>query len=90
VCRGVGDDAFPSDLHPLVQALVDLLNRPPIGLVRLHPLEVANDDAAGIGQDVRDDENVGLLEDLVGLCRRRAVSAIDDDLGPHVPRIPGV
>ena len=47
----------------------------------LHPLEVADGDAAGVGEDVGHDGDAALGEDLVGLGGGRAVGAFDDDLG---------
>ena len=49
----------------------------------LHPLEVGDDDAAGVRHDVGDDVGVLLAEDLVGGRGGGAVRALDDDLAVH-------
>ena len=68
-----------------VQALVHLALRPEELLEALHPLEVRDDDAAGVREHVGDDEHAVLLEDLVGVRRRRAVRALE-----HDPRLDAV
>src|SRR5260221_5079463 len=47
----------------------------------LHPLEVADDDAAGIAKDVRDEENLvpAFVEDDIGLGAGRSVGAFRED-----------
>src|SRR5947209_14478221 len=49
----------------------------------LHPLEVGHGHTAGVREDVRDDGNATVGEDRVGLERRRAVRALDDELRMH-------
>ena len=46
----------------------------------LEPLEVGDGDTTGVDVQVRDDEDVALLQDLVGLWSGRAVSTFSDDL----------
>ena len=67
--------------HDLLELLVDLASLQKSRLQVLDPLEVADRDAAGVAQDVRDQEDAALVEDLVGLGRRRAVGGLGDDLG---------
>jgi hypothetical protein len=45
----------------------------------LHPLEVADGDTAGVGQHVRNHVDAVLVEDVVGLRRRRTVRAFEQD-----------
>ena len=49
----------------------------------LHPLEVRDDHAAGVGHHVGDDVDVLVTEDLVGGRRSRAVGALEDHLALH-------
>ena len=64
---------FAKRLDELVLFLaLDLLERPAEVLEVLDPLEIADDDAAGIGQDVGHDRDAAGVEDLVGLGPGRA------------------
>ena len=63
------------------RSLTSLLAPEEAGAV-LDPLEVRDGDAAGVGEDVRHDQDALLVQDLVGALRRRAVGAFDDDLRP--------
>src|SRR5919109_1480549 len=49
----------------VVQLGVDLLLLPEEGLQVLHPLEVGDDHAAGVGDDVGDEEDASLVKDRV-------------------------
>src|SRR5690606_3406830 len=46
----------------------------------LDPLEVADDDAAGVGQDVGDDGNPPSVEDVVSVGEGGSVGGLDDQL----------
>ena len=59
---------------------VDLVLLPEVLLQALHPLEVRDDDAAGVREDVGEDEHALVLEDRVGGRGDGAVRALDDDL----------
>src|SRR5215217_5022917 len=74
--EGAGDD--------VVEPLVHLFLLPEVLLEALHPLEVGDDDAAGVRKHVREDEDPAVLEDLVGARRDRAVRALADDSRLHV------
>src|SRR6266511_2922871 len=76
VAVGAGDDAM--------QALVDLVFFPEVELEVLHPLEVGDDDAAGVGEDVRDEDDTVARQDRVGFRRRGAIGALDDVARAHV------
>ena len=52
---------------------------PEIALAVLHPLEVAGGDAAGVGEDVGNDEDPLVGEDLVGDGGGGAVGAFAED-----------
>src|SRR5471032_205490 len=69
-----GVERAPEDAVELVE---DFRLGPEEALQILHPLEVADDDAAGVAEDVGDDKNLGALaQDGVGLDRGRAVRAL--------------
>src|SRR6266700_2940977 len=69
-------------LHDLAQADVDLLLRPEERLQILDPLEVGNDHATGVRHDVGKDQDVALVQRLVGGGCGRAVGALGHDAGP--------
>ena len=61
---------------------LNLFERPAEVLEVLDPLEVADDDAAGIGEHVGDDRDAAGVEDLVGLGPGRRVGGLDDRSWP--------
>ena len=67
-------------LDDLVQTGVDLVFLPEVLLQALHPLEVRDDDAAGVREHVRKDQHAVRFEDVVGGGRDRPVRAFDDHL----------
>src|SRR5262245_23177638 len=76
---GLGPDSAEGLEHQLPELGVHLLLVPEVLLQVLHPLEVADRHAAGVAEDVRDDERVGLRQDAVRLRGGRAVGAFGDD-----------
>ena len=68
----------------LVQPRVDLVFLPEVLLQPLHPLEVGDDDTAGVREHVRQDEHAVRLENLVGGRRDRPVRTLDDQLRLHL------
>ena len=80
VVSGVGDDVVEAVGHDVVEALVDFGFGPEVAHAVLHPLEVAGGDAAGVGEDVGDDEDALVGEDLVGDGGGGAVGAFAEDL----------
>jgi hypothetical protein len=62
--------------HPLLQPVLDLALGPPVGLLGLHPLEVRDDHAAGVRQDVRHDGDPAVGQHPVALAGGRAVRAL--------------
>src|SRR5207248_329464 len=54
-----------------------------ISLAVLHPLEVAGGHAAGVGEDVGNDEDLLFREDIVGGGGGGTVGAFDQDLCLH-------
>src|SRR5260370_20946434 len=63
---GVGYDVAEAFGHDVVETLVDLGLGPEVAHAVLDPLEVAGGDAAGVGENVGDDEDAFVGEDLVG------------------------
>jgi hypothetical protein len=83
VVDGVGDgvveDVVEAVDHDAVEALVDFVLGPEVAHAVLHPLEVAGGDAAGVGEDVGDDEDAFFGEDVVGDGGGGAVGAFAED-----------
>ena len=66
--------------HDAFKAIVDLCFRPE-ELRNLRPFKVADGYAASVGDDVRHHGDAAVVQDIVGLQGRRAVSAFDDQSG---------
>ena len=64
------------------QALVDLLEGPRECRSVLGPFEVADDDAPGVAQDVRDDDDPVSAEDRVGVRRTGPFGGFGEDPRP--------
>jgi hypothetical protein len=79
VGAGVGDYVVEAFGHDVVEALVDLGFGPEVAHAVLDPFEVAGGDAAGVGEDVGDDEDALVGEDLVGDCGCWAVGTFAED-----------
>src|ERR1700716_1410279 len=77
---GVGDDVVEAFGHDVVETLVDLGLRPEVAHAVLDPFEVAGGDAAGVGEDVGDDEDAFVGEDLIGNRSGGAVGAFAENL----------
>ena len=86
VLFGIADDGVEAFDHDFLQALVDQLLVPEEALAVLHPLEVGDGDAAGVGQDIGDHEDFLLGENLVGERRGGTVGAFAEDLAAHAVR----
>src|SRR6266436_8248349 len=67
--------------HDLPQALVYFLAIPEEAFLVLHPLEIADRDTAGVGQDVWENGDAAPGEDLVGMRGGGAVRGFRDDAG---------
>src|SRR5262249_27020588 len=65
--------------YQLFQLVVDLLLAPQELLNILHPFEIGDGDAAGVAEDVGDDEDIAVFENRVGLRRGGAVGALGED-----------
>ena len=64
--------------HHLAQPRVHLTGTPEVRLDVLHPFEVRDDNTAGIGEDVRQDEHAARVELGVRLGGERCVGALRD------------
>ena len=87
VLVGVAAQIIEARDHGLLQPLIDDVLPPEIAHPVLHPLEVADGDAAGVGEDVGDDEDPLVVEQRIGGRRRRPVRALGDDAGAHAVRV---
>ena len=85
---GVGKDVVEARGHNVVEALIDLVLGPEVAHAVLHPLEVAGGDAAGVGEDVGDDEDVLVGEDVVGDGGGGAVGAFAEDAAVEAVGVP--
>src|SRR5437016_3404131 len=65
--------------HNLLKARVDLVGVPHQPFLVLDPLEVADGDAAGVGENVREHDNAAAREDFIGVRRGGAVGGFGDD-----------
>src|SRR4029077_14849560 len=66
---------------------VDRLLFPEEGLQVLHPLEVRDNHSAGVGDDVRDDEDPAVVQDGVRLGSDRGVCAFGDQPRANLARV---
>src|SRR3984893_8712143 len=62
-------------LHHIFEPFVNHTLAPEESFPVLHPFEIAHGNAAGVGQDIRDDENALGVEYLVGVGGGRAIGA---------------
>ena len=76
---GKRPDGIPFPLHHRLQPRMHVVDGPVVALPVLHPLEVRNGDTARVRQDVRKNDDVPGLEDLVGLGRERAIGKFEND-----------
>src|SRR5690348_10027997 len=71
----------------VVQLAVHLVLLPEEGLEVLDPLEVGHDHAAGVGDDVRHEEDAPVVQDRIRLGRDRGVRALGDQPRPDATRV---
>ena len=79
----VGDDVAEALGHDVVESLVYLGLGPEVAHAILYPLEVAGGNAAGVGEDVGDDEDLFVGQDFVGDRRGGAIGAFAEDLAAY-------
>jgi hypothetical protein len=83
VSLGVGNDIIEAFGHDVVETLVDFGLGPEVAHAVLDPLEVAGGDAAGVGEDVGDDEDSLVGEDFVGHSCCWTVGAFAENLAAN-------
>src|SRR4051794_1493409 len=64
---GVANNVFERRAHDVIELFVDDRFLPEISLTILNPFEVRSGYAAGVGENVGDDEDVFVGEDFVGV-----------------------
>ena len=69
--ESVGDDP--------VELAVDLILGPEVTGEVLHPFEIADNDAPGVGQDVRNHDDAVTVENIVRLGRRWSIGTLDNE-----------
>ena len=69
--------------HDLLQARVHFLDVPHEPFLVLHPFEVADGDAAGVGENIRQDDDAAAREDFISVRRGGAVGGFHNDAGLH-------
>src|SRR5271169_4027562 len=89
---------FLAVLHHVVEGgdldglefVVHIVFRPEVAVAVLHPFEIGNRNATGIGQNVRDYKHAAVKQDVV--CRRRGgtVGALGQDSSLDAAGIPAV
>src|SRR5258708_9456961 len=77
------EDLVEGPRDDVVQLRVDLLLLPEESLEVLHPLEIRHDHAARVRDDVRDQEDVPVVQDRVVLRRDGRVSSLCDEPGTY-------
>src|SRR5580704_9442428 len=88
VSFGIPHHLIKALLEDVLEAFVHLALAPEKALPILNPLEVADRDAARIAENIRDDENPLLLNDRIGLARRRSIGAFAENAAFHPFDIP--
>src|SRR5579883_907546 len=77
-------DPVKGRIHCCCKTLVHNVERPVITATVLYPLEVANGHATRICENIRNDKYSFRFEYRIGTRRRRAIRALDDELGLNV------
>jgi hypothetical protein len=83
VLPGVGHNIIETVHHDFFEPCVDKVFIPEEALTVLHPLEIGNGNAAGIGENIGDDEDAFVGENGVGDGRGRAVRAFAQDAAAY-------
>ena len=65
--------------HDFLQARIHFFGVPEQALLILHPFEIADGDAAGVGENVRQHGDAAARENFVGVRSGRAVGGFGDD-----------
>src|SRR5271166_6161447 len=81
---GVADHFVKRAFHYVQEPLVDFAFAPEESLAVLNPFEIADGDAAGVAENVRDSENAFGINDSIGLPGGGAVGALAKDFALHL------
>src|SRR5437870_12360011 len=65
--------------HLFFEPLVHFGFPPEVAVAILNPLEIRDDHAAGVSQDVRHEQHTPTTQDYVGIWCGRPICALDDD-----------
>src|SRR5918992_1325215 len=84
---GTLQDEVGRRLHEILEPLVDALLAPAFALQVLHPFQVANRDAAGAAEDVRDHPHAAVLEEHVAVRGGGMVRELEDEVRTHTPAL---
>ena len=80
---GVADYVVEGVDHDVFELLVDYGFFPEVSLAVLHPFKIGRGDAAGVAEDVGDDEDFFVGEDFVCFGGGGAVGAFGEDAALH-------
>src|SRR6266516_7485802 len=78
-----------STIHDDFELLRNLFNDPEEALNILHPLEIADSYATGVGKNIRDDDDALLVQNFICLWSSGAVGGFGDDTGLDAIRVGG-
>ena len=78
---GVTDHVIEAVDHNFLETLVDQLLIPKVPLAVLHPLEIGNGDSAGVGENIRNDENLLFGQNRICDEGGRTIRAFAKDFG---------
>src|ERR1700687_3654634 len=73
--------------HVDLEAALHLVELPVEARTALDPLEVRDDHAAGVGEDVGDDRDAAIAQLAIGVTGHRTVRAFDDDPRAYRPGV---
>src|ERR1700690_625300 len=80
MCLSVANDFVEGTVHHVVEAFVDFAFAPEETLTILNPFEIADGDAAGVAEDIRDSEDALGINDGVGLPGSGTVGTFTENL----------
>ena len=72
---GIATEVVEAGHHRVLQSFIDDVFPPEITHTVLHPLEVRYGDATGIRENIRNYKYAFFIKNLIGVCRRGAISS---------------
>src|SRR5262249_11575077 len=85
----VGHDVMEAVDHDFFHAVVDQLLVPKVALTVLDPFEVRDRDAAGVREDVGNNEDAFFAEDGIGQMGGGAISSFTENFAPQLVGVLG-